>query len=257
MTTSRKIGIMGAMPEEIDGIVQLLTGRAEATTGMRTYYTGTINGIEAVVVFSRWGKVAAAATVSTLIHRYQVTDLIFMGVAGAISPDLSIGDIVLASRLVQHDMDARPIMPQYEIPLLGKSFFEADAHRSKLAADAIHQLLEEKALHQLFSQATLHAFGITRPRLFTGDIASGDQFFSDTTRKLALHQSLPGILCVEMEGAAVAQVCYEYSLPFVLIRTISDVADDQAHIDFPLFIRQISSRYAAHIIHTIFRHLKA
>src|SRR6478736_9802342 len=103
----RIIGIMGAMPEEIDGVVALLSNRKELTAGRRTYYSGQINSVDTVVVFSRGGKVAAATTVSTLIHEFKITELLFTGVAGAIHSDLKIGDIVLGKRLIQHDMDAR------------------------------------------------------------------------------------------------------------------------------------------------------
>src|SRR6478752_8004470 len=114
----KTIAIMGAMPEEIDGVVALLDNCTEFSIGQRTYYSGQINDIDTVVVFSRWGKVAAATTVSALIHHFQITELIFTGVAGAIKDNLKIGDIVLAKRLIQHDMDARPLMNQFEIPLL-------------------------------------------------------------------------------------------------------------------------------------------
>ena len=125
---------MGAMPEEIDSIIQLLSEESRVTIGMRTYSIGKLNGITAVVVFSRWGKVAASITVSTLILEFKVTELIFTGVAGAIDPQLRIGDIVLGRRLIQHDMDARPLMEQFEIPLLGKTFFESAAEQLELAA---------------------------------------------------------------------------------------------------------------------------
>lgn len=247
---------MGAMPEEITSIVELMTDVSETSTGMRTYYSGKIGGIDTVVVFSRWGKVAASATVSTLIHKFHITELIFIGVAGAIDERLSVGDVVLASRLIQHDVDARPLMPRYEIPLLSKTYFEPDEANANLAAAAISQMLEQKTLHNFFTNDVLSQFNISTPQLFIGDIASGDQFFASNQQKQLLHDALPEVLCIEMEGAAVAQVCYEYNIPFVVIRTISDTADDQAHIDFPLFIKTISSKYAAFVIEHIFRHVQ-
>lgn len=252
MSVPERIGIMGAMPEEIEGIVALLSNPVQEQIGMRTYYSGTINGVATVVVFSRWGKVAAAATVSTLIHHFGITQLVFTGVAGAIGADLKVGDIVLAERLVQHDMDARPLMPQYEIPLLGHTYFETDEGLSARAKQAIERLIADRTLHTVFADDVLGQFNIAHPQLFVGDIASGDKFFANTEQKLTLHAGLPSVLCVEMEGAAVAQVCYEYSLPFIVIRTISDVADDQSHIDFPLFIRHISSKYATEIIRNMY-----
>lgn len=239
---------MGAMPQEIDGVIDLLENPKEVTLGMRTYTSGTINGIAVVVVFSRWGKVAAAATVSTLIHVFNVTEVIFTGVAGAIDPTLNIGDIVIGKRLYQHDMDARPLMQQFEIPLLGKTYFECDAEQLKHAKDAINPLIINNGLIDAIGEKVLTEFGIDTPNLHIGDIASGDQFFANNEQKHKLHTSLPTILCVEMEGAAVAQVCHEYTIPFVIIRTISDAADEQSHIDFPLFIKKVSSKYSICII---------
>lgn len=241
------------MTEEIDGVVNLLTDRQELSRGMRTYYTGRINGIKTVVVFSRWGKVAAATTVSNLILEFGISELIFTGVAGAISTDLRIGDIVIGQRLIQHDMDARPLMKQYEIPLLGQTFFTCRPDQLTAAAKAVSILLENKHLHEVITGDALQEFGITNPQLFTGDMASGDQFFSSHRQKTSLQAQLPTVLCVEMEGAAVAQVCYEYDIPFTIIRTISDTADEQSSIDFPAFISKISSKYSAEIIKNIYR----
>jgi len=243
---------MGAMPEEIEGVVALLSNCVSISMGKRTYFSGQLNGIEAVVVFSRWGKVAAATTVTTLIHEFKITELLFTGVAGAISPELKIGDIVLGKRLIQHDMDARPLMNQHEIPLLSKTYFETDATHLSIASKAIKAVFESKSLHSVIAENDLREFDISQPKLFLGDIASGDQFFSKNEQKQHLIAQLPTVLCVEMEGAAVAQVCYEYEIPFSIIRTISDVADETAHIDFPSFINKISSKYAAEIIKNIF-----
>jgi len=256
MVHGKKVGIMGAMHEEIDGITNLVATRTQKTVGMRTYHSGWINEIPVVVVFSRWGKVAAATTVSTLIENFGVTEIIFTGVAGALHADLSVGDVVLGKRFVQHDMDARPIMKRFEIPLLEKIFFEADPEKLELASRAIANLLTEKTMHQLFSEDVRAKFSIGCPRLFTGDIASGDQFFSSQSQKEALHGELPSILCVEMEGAAVAQVCYEHQIPFTIIRTVSDIADDNAHVDFPSFIKSVASIYSAEIIRNIFNHMR-
>jgi adenosylhomocysteine nucleosidase len=250
---NRVIGIMGAMPEEIEGVVALLSNCVETTMGQRTYFSGQINGIEAVVVFSRWGKVAAATTVTTLIQQFNIRELLFTGVAGAISPELKIGDIVLGKRLIQHDMDARPLMAQYEIPLLSKTYLESDETHLAIASKAINAVIENRSLHAVIGEQELLEFNISQPNLFIGDIASGDQFFSKNEQKENLKAQLPNVLCVEMEGAAVAQVCYEYKIPFSIIRTISDAADDSAHIDFPSFIKKISSKYAAEIIKNIFK----
>lgn len=245
---NKTIGIMGAMPQEIDDVIALLKNPVRRTIGMRAYTSGTINGINVVVVFSRWGKVAASATVATLIHVFNVTEVIFTGVAGAIDPTLNIGDIIIAKRLYQHDMDARPLMQQFEIPLLGKTFFECDLTEIERAKEAIRPLIIDKTLTEIVGAEVFAEFGIDTPNLHIGDIASGDQFFANNDQKLKLHSNLPTILCVEMEGAAVAQVCFEHKVPYTIIRTISDAADDTSHIDFPKFIEKISSKYSVSII---------
>ena len=248
MKPKHKIGIIGAMPQEIDGVVALLHNPSQVEIGMRKYHSGEINGVPAVVVFSRWGKVATAMTVSALIHHFGVTEIIFTGVAGAVSKCLNIGDIVVGSRFIQHDMDGRPFMARFEIPLLGKTFIEAPAGAVEAAQKAVNKLFETKNLSALFGEDILKSFNITKPKLVTGDIASGDLFFDSTAQKQALAAALPSVLCVEMEGAALAQVCYEHNIPFCVIRTIADSAGDSAHIEFAAFIEKISSTYHKEII---------
>lgn len=247
------IGIMGAMPEEVQGVVDLLAEKEECEIGMRTYFSGKINGIKTIVVFSRWGKVAAAATASTLILRFHVTEIIFTGVAGAIHSDLNVGDIVIGKRLIQHDLDGRPLMKEFEIPLLNIAYLKILDKQLETASFAVHHLLDENRLHAVINAEELAKFGITVPKLIVGDIASGDKFFSNTAEKGALIKKLPSILCVEMEGAAVAQIGYEYDVPVTVIRTISDAADEKSAIDFTAFIEQVSNKYSVEIIKTIFR----
>jgi len=237
------------MPEEINDLVDCLEVESKHELGGRTYYIGLLWGKKVVLVFSRWGKVAAASTVSTLILKFNITELIFTGVAGAIHYDLNIGDIVIGKNLYQHDMDARPLMVQFEIPLLGKTYFETHQNQIDKASNAANKFLTQTTISQL----PLHEFNITKPQIHVGDIASGDKFFAKNEDKIALQNALPNILCVEMEGAAVAQVCYEYQIPFTIIRTISDTADHQAELDFPKFIKAISSKYSEGILKELLR----
>ncbi|MDN5286294.1 MAG: 5-methylthioadenosine/S-adenosylhomocysteine nucleosidase [Mucilaginibacter sp.] len=245
------IGIMGAMHEEINSVLELMNGVEEVSFGRRTYYTGTINGIKTVLVFSRWGKVAAATTVTSLITKFNITDLLFIGVSGAIDPKLKIGDIVIADRLIQHDMDARPLMPQFEIPLLRVSYFETDPKHLAIAQQAVEGMLN-MGIRAFIEPVEIERFLLYNPRLYTGNIASGDKFFASQQDKEQLHAALPETLCVEMEGAAVAQVCYEYEVPFAVIRIISDECNENSSIDFPDFIQNVSSRYAHQIIENVF-----
>jgi adenosylhomocysteine nucleosidase len=250
----KKVGIMGAMPEEIESIVKLIDNRQEISIGNRLYHTGTINDIAVVVVFSRWGKVAAATTATSLILEFRVTELFFVGVAGAINHALKIGDIIIADQLIQHDMDARPLMPRYEIPLLNTTYFKSSQDAVKQAKELITALIASPAFQSLVASNECSQFLKDTPRLFTGTIASGDKFFSNEEDKQLLQQHLPEVLCVEMEGAAVAQVCYEYAVPFLVIRTISDTAGEDSHIDFVRFIEVVAQKYAAEIMKQIFYH---
>ncbi len=242
------LGIMGAMPEEIKGIADLLENRKEVVLGQRTYYTGTLKGKPVVVVFSRWGKVAAATTVTTLILRFGITELLFTGVAGGFHPELKIGDVVIASRLIQHDMDSRPILPRFEIPLEGISFFEADSRLVQKAERLLKERTVPSVFHSWLDEEYRHAFNVQAPIVWVGDIASGDRFIADPDDKAELQRLLPSVICVEMEGAAVAQVCYEYKIPYAVIRTISDTADHNSPVDFPSFIRHVASRYSLEIV---------
>jgi adenosylhomocysteine nucleosidase len=247
----RIIGIMGALPEEINGIVQLLEEKQAYSSGKRTYFTGKIQGIQTVVVFSRWGKVAAATTVATLLLRFHVTEIIFTGVAGAIQPELNIGDVVIAKRLIQHDLDGRPLMAEFEIPLLNISYIEVRPKQLNIASKAVNRLIDPNRFASIVSPEERKQFNISNPKLWMGDIASGDKFFAKNSDKEALIKKLPEVLCVEMEGAAVAQVCYEYDIPFTVIRTVSDTADERSAIDFPGFTGKIANKYAIEIIQNI------
>jgi adenosylhomocysteine nucleosidase len=249
--SSKKIGILGAMPEEINGIVALLKDKQEVVKGMRTYYLGSINGVEVVVVFSRWGKVASATTVTHLIVEFGITELYFTGVAGSVSLDLAVGDIVVASSLVQHDMDARPIMKQFEIPLLGKTELYPPKEMLEKSFLEIKKLESNKELLQLISMEQQKIFSISNPKVFMGKIASGDKFFANTNEKESLLRLLPDVLCIEMEGAAVAQVCFEYNVPFVIIRTISDAANESSHVDFKEFVDQVASKFGIAIVQAL------
>lgn len=247
----KRVGIMGAMPEEINGITELISSVSTRTIGGRAYYTGFIGETEVVVVFSRWGKVAAASTAITMIVVFNVTEIIFTGVAGGISDDVTIGDIVVASRSVQHDMDARPLMQQFEIPMLGKQFFDCCPTRTHVIYEQIESFVRNKHYLNYVSPAIMRQFSIANPVLHLGTIASGDKFISTANQKSEIRSQLPDVKCAEMEGAAVAQVCYEHDVPYVLIRVVSDLCDGNAVIDFPAFIQHVSSQYAKAIIKTV------
>ncbi|MDR0645584.1 MAG: 5'-methylthioadenosine/adenosylhomocysteine nucleosidase [Elusimicrobiota bacterium] len=247
---NRKIGIIGAMPEETKDIIALLENRKKLQIGIRNYYLGAINKIEAAVVMSRIGKVSAAAAAATLIHRFNVSEIIFTGCAGALNPSVKIGDVVIGRRFIQHDIDEAMLLPREgNIPMLGGIFLEADAKQIKTAASAINKMLEDKSI---FAADNFKKLNIKFPSLFIGDIASGDIFVCKDEQKRALSSKLPSVLCVEMEGASVAQVCYEHNMPFTVIRVISDSADNKSIIDFDGFAKNILNIYSANIIKNLF-----
>lgn len=240
------IGIISAMPEEIISLLEVMEVKSIQIKGMRKYHIGELYGKRAVLVFSRWGKVAAATSATQLIEDFEISEIIFTGVAGAISDELMIGDVVIGDKLYQHDLDGSPIVERFEIPLLGRSFFEthiSSRDKLNLAAEYFFDNYEN-----YISEEDKNQFSIERPKVLLGDIASGDQFISNPKQVAKIKKNLPNIVCVEMEGAAVAQVCFEYQIPFSIIRTISDRANDNAHIDFPVFAKNIASKYALAIL---------
>jgi len=244
------IGIISAMQEEMQTLLENLQESTTSVKGMRTYYKGTLFNRKVVLVFSRWGKVASTTTATQLINAYDIDEILFTGVAGSISKNLNIGDVVLGKHLFQHDMDARPLFDKFEVPLLGKTYFKTSvSHREKLykATQNFINSYTEK-----IDSRKAKSFHILSPKVIISDIASGDQFISEDPIANKLNHDLPTVSCVEMEGAAVAQVCFEYDIPFSIIRIISDKANDNAHVDFPKFAKEIASHYALEILKNYF-----
>lgn len=244
-----KIGIVGSMQEEIDLLKSDLKNANERIYGKRIYAYGELFGENAVLVFSRWGKVASASTVTTLIDRFDVDFVVFTGVAGAGALELEIGDIVISSELVQHDMDASalPMFKKFEIPLLGVSRIKASEHYIDLSIKSAKKFASEDIFSEI-DKRILDEFHIKKPKVAVGVIASGDRFVANHRITTKLRKEIGDILCVEMEGAAVAQVCYEHDIPFVVIRAISDKADRSAVIDFPRFVEKVACYYTRGII---------
>jgi adenosylhomocysteine nucleosidase len=241
------LAIVSATHEEIVAIADALTDVTTREFGRRQYHVGRLCDAEVVVVFSRWGKVAAAATATQVVTSYAATQVIFTGVAGAVEPALSIGDIVVGSQLIQHDMNATPLFPRYEIPLLGKAAIPTDPALCAQLTVAAQEFLRHDLIKAV-PASELAAFDISAPRVCNGLIASGDKFFTSAEEIASVRRQLPSTLCVEMEGAAVAQVCDEYGVSFGIVRTISDTADHNSVHDFPRFSREIAGHYSAGIL---------
>jgi adenosylhomocysteine nucleosidase len=247
------VGIMGAMEEEIGSLKHKLTGTTSDIIAQREYIKGSFHDVETVLVFSRWGKVAAASTATTLITKYGVNCIIFTGVAGAVSEELNIGDIVIGDQLYQHDMNAEPLFKKHEIPLTGISNFHSHAsltdnafRSAKIFTNNFHVTFKD--------QEMLARLSISSPKVVKGKIASGDQFVGSKEKTQEIRDAVPNTLAVEMEGGAVAQVCHEHGVPFVIIRTISDKADHSAHIDFPKFVSEVMTKYSEGIVSEMYKH---
>jgi adenosylhomocysteine nucleosidase len=241
MTTA----ILSALAEEQQGLLDRLQDARCVPRAGREFWQGELHGQPVVLALSRIGKVAAATTATTLIEAFGAQRLVFTGVAGGIAPGVRVGDVVVAQAFVQHDMDASPLFPRYQIPLYGRERFAGD-----LALGEALLAATRAGLDRLGLQAAVHH----------GLIASGDRFVSAAEEARALHAALSEAghppLAVEMEGAAVAQVCHDYGIPFAAMRTISDRADDTAHLDFPKFVTEVASRYALAILDEFVRELK-
>ncbi len=249
------IGIMAAMPDEIAGLIELISTQKQSRVqrmGSRHFHDGVIDGQRCIVVLSGIGKVAAASATTTLIQHFKVDEIVFSGLAGGVGNDARVGDVVIADKLVQHDMDARPLFPQFEIPLTGIAEFASTALQRRRLEAAAKEFFAQ-GFDQAVPPAVAQQFGLDTPSIHIGMIASGDQFIGSANKVEHLRQILPGIVAVEMEGAAMAQICDEYKLPYSIIRTISDRADATAHHDFGLFLRHVASQYSSGILRNYIR----
>ncbi len=234
------------MHEELRALLPLLNHPRRETVAGREFHSGDIHGRPVVLVLSGIGKVAAATTATLLVQRFDAGRVVLTGVAGGLGPGVRVGDVVVAQRLIQHDMDASPLFPRFEVPLTGRSRFETDAALADALCAATRRCLRRAG--DLIGAAHLAGLGIARPSLHRGLVASGDRFVSSVDESAALRAALPDVLAVEMEGAALAQVCTDFGRPFGVLRSISDRADDAAHVDFTRFIEDVASVYTRAIV---------
>jgi adenosylhomocysteine nucleosidase len=251
-----RIAIVSAMAEELGELKIHLSGAACVPRAGRQFWTGRLGEHDAVLVLSGIGKVAAATTAAVLLSAFQVDRLLFTGVAGGLGP-ARVGDLVVADHLVQHDMDASPLFPRHEVPLYGLSRFPSDAplsDRVQAAAEALWRRPDsgDASPTDTVRRSDLAAFGLPdTPRVHRGLVLTGDRFVCSAAASRQLTESFPDALAVEMEGAAVSQVCKDFGVPFAVLRVVSDRADDAAHVDFNRFIQQIASRYTAGVVRAL------
>lgn len=241
MTTA----ILSALPEEQAGLLQQLQHARRHVHGGRVFWQGLLSDRPVVLALSGMGKVAAATTATVLIERFACARVLFTGVAGGLGQQVRVGDVVVARQYLQHDMDASPLCPRWELPGYGRADVACDPALSILLLQAAQDFLVVTSQeNQPDSAAAAQAHH--------GLVVSGDRFIAtaqaSNTLRRELQEAGHTVLAVEMEGAAVAQVCADYQVPFAAMRTISDRADDDAHVDFTRFIETVASRYAEHIV---------
>ena len=238
MTTA----IISALPEEQAGLIRMLQNHEHSAHIPRGLEHGLIHKKPVVLALAGVGKVAAATTATMLIERYKIERIVFTGVAGAVAEHVNVGDVVIGSQYLQHDMNAQPLFPRYEIPYTGISHYEGNAALVAMILEAL-------------SASAIWATGQRSLKVHQGLIISGDRFVSSAVEVQTLRQELPDALCVEMEGAAIAQVCHDYRIPFAAVRSISDKADDNAHVDFPTFVSQVAGPIAVKLIDALMRRI--
>ena len=215
----KKIGIIGAMEEEVEALRGKLTYVKTTSRASMDFYAGKMGNKEVVIVRSGIGKVNAGICTQILADLFQVDAVINTGIAGSLKAEINIGDIVVSSDALQHDMDARQFgYARGEIPRMDTISFPADPELVAMAKAACEEVNPDI-------------------RVFVGRVVTGDQFIAERSVKNEIASWTEGY-CTEMEGAAIAQAAYLNKVPFVIVRAISDKADDSATMDYPTFEAQ-------------------
>ena len=210
------LGIIGAMDEEVAMLKAELDNVTVNTYATMDFYTGSYKGKDVVIVRSGIGKVNAGICAQILCDRFNVSAIINTGIAGSLKNEINIGDIVLSKDTVEHDMDATGFGYEHGIiPRMETSYFNGDPKLIELASKACESVC-------------------SHVQYFVDRVVTGDQFISDKSKKNWLSEKFNGACC-EMEGGAIAHAAYLNKVPFLIIRSISDKADDSAHMDYPAF----------------------
>ena len=228
------VGIIGAMEEEVSQLKAQMTEVQVKAKAAMEFYRGNLKGKPVVVVRSGIGKVNAGICAQILVDDYQVDYIINTGIAGSLKNEINIGDIVVSTDTLQHDMDATGFgYPLGQIPRMDTLSFPADEKLIALAQEVCREVIPEI-------------------QVFAGRVVSGDQFVSDRASKERISSNFQGY-CTEMEGAAIAQAAYLNGVPYVVLRAISDKADDSASVDYPTFEREAIRHSVELMLHMVKR----
>ncbi|NPA11684.1 MAG: 5'-methylthioadenosine/adenosylhomocysteine nucleosidase [Epsilonproteobacteria bacterium] len=220
------IAIMCAMREELEPLLEKVNIKQEIDYSKNRYYIGEFEGKELVLAYSKIGKVNASITASVLLEKFKADVLLFSGVAGAIDEDLKIGDLIIASKTCQHDVDLTVFGYEPGFIPESKTFYDCDENLRNIAKD----VAKEKGI-----------------KLKEGIIASGDQFIHNKEKKEWIKNTF-NASAIEMEGGAVGCVAWHFGVPFFMLRSISDSAEEGAGVDFDEFLEESSKVSAAFLI---------
>lgn len=224
-----KLAVMGAMEEEIEPLLEYFNDVKVTEFAKNKYYEVTYNGLEIVIAYSKIGKVFASLTASTMIEKFGCDTLLFSGVAGGINPELKIGDLIIADKLCQHDLDITAFGHPHGYVPGGAVFVETSKELNSVAKE----VARENGL-----------------KVIEGTIATGDQFVHSTERKEFIETTFKAD-ALEMEGASVAVVCDALNVPCFILRAISDTADMDAGFDFDEFLKSSAKNSADYLIQII------
>ncbi len=220
-----KIAIMGAMPEEVAPILEKVGSYKTVEYAGNRYYEANYRGIDLVIAYSKIGKVFSTLTATTMIEHFGATKLLFSGVAGAISPTLKVGDLIVATKLAQHDLDITAFGHPFGYVPEGAVFIETDKEMIKMSKEVAASMGKN---------------------VQEGIIATGDQFVANEERKNWIGSTF-GADALEMEGGSVAVVCNALNVPFFILRAISDAADMDASFSFDEFL-ETSAKESAEFV---------
>ncbi|WP_027407892.1 5'-methylthioadenosine/S-adenosylhomocysteine nucleosidase [Anoxybacteroides tepidamans] len=213
-----KVAIIGAMEEEVAILREKMENRQDTVVANCEFYTGTLNGVDVILLKSGIGKVNAAMSTTILLERFQPDYVINTGSAGGFLSTLNVGDIVISTEVVHHDVD---------VTVFGYEYGQVPGMPARYAADA-----------KLVAVAETSAEQIREIQVVKGLIATGDSFMSDPERVAFVREKLADLYAVEMEAAAIAQVCFQFGVPFVVIRALSDIAGKESNVSFEQFLHK-------------------
>ena len=222
-----KVGIIGAMDQEVEILRESLSDRQDHVIAGYEFYTGTMRGVEVVLLKSGIGKVNAAVSTTLLLHAFAPDCVLNTGSAGGFDPVLNVGDIVISSEVRHHDVDVTVFgYEPGQVPGLPAAF-EPDTTLAQIAERCIERLEGMKTVHGL--------------------IATGDSFMNDPVRVARTRELFPSMKAVEMEAAAIAQTCHQFGTPFIVIRALSDIAGKESDQSFEQFL-ETAARHSAEMV---------